>query len=114
MKKENPAISNEALRVQQAGSNNYNSSIDDVASELVGTVYQAIQNAVVISTTVAAESKAVADYCLKFEDLIARSDQHNDKSFNAAYAELIAMALYIFNACEAGTVVIGYKQGGGL
>lgn len=81
-----------------------------VAAELVGTVYQAISNALVITATTQAQADAITSYCERLNALTGSIDARSQKSFEAEFAEIAEVALMIWEACEAGTVSIAYRR----
>jgi len=96
--------------LRQESSPNSSHSHNNTAFELVVTVNQSINKAVCITTTTQAQTDAIKTYCARFNCLFANAESHTDESFNAGFAGIVETALMIWEACEAGTVSIAYRQ----
>ncbi|RHW22682.1 hypothetical protein [Pseudomonas jilinensis] len=81
-----------------------------IAFELVGLVYQAISNAVCITTATKAQTDAITGFCIRLDTLFDNIERHTDQSFSDEFNAIIATALMIWEACESGTVSIAYRQ----
>ena len=83
-----------------------------IAYELVGGISNAISQAVFVATSTIEQTKAVTTYCDRLDTLFATIDDHSDESFFAEFHSILADAVLILKAWEAGEVQIMHRKGG--